>query len=224
MAHNGNNEHKRNQGKTRLAMPSSFGDALRLLFRSETPHPPSPPRHSIVPRQTIRNPPRPEDKFPQTTSRSTETASPIVRFLIANARLKLSATHRKISLLRIPNRERIAFSNHSFSNRRAPGPARHSQLITHHFSSNRNCRSDQDRHPERPSGVEGTQLRQFRNSASGRSRQNSNRNTRFTGFQLTPLTTPLTQFLTATNPRCQFLATRLHRFSFHGIIGLLCSQ
>ena len=66
--------------------------------------------------------------------------------------------------------------------------------------SNRNCRSDQDRHPERPTGVEGTLLRRSENSARGRSHRISNRNSRFTGFSLTPPESAVTHFLTATKP------------------------
>lgn len=95
------------------------------------------------------------------TPRSTETTSSVACFLIANARLILSATHSKISALKISNRERMAFSEHHSPARFTPAPTRHSSLITHHFISNRNIR--------------------------------------FTEFQLTPLTTVLTQFLTATN-------------------------
>jgi hypothetical protein len=198
MAHDGKYEHCRNQGKTRLAIPSRPDYALHPPFQREMPQRASTPRHSIVPPRTIRNPPHPEYEFPQSTSRSNETALPKAHLLSANARLKLSATHSKISPLKTPNRERIALSTRNFSNRSAPDSARHSSLITRHFLSNRNSR--------------------------------------ITGFHLTPLTTILTQFLTATNTHfwrtrgSRTLALMLpaphhsHHFSFHGIIGLLCSQ
>jgi hypothetical protein len=140
MAHGDKNEHKRNQGKPRLAIPSHPGHAPSLLFQCETPKFASAQRDRLVRPRTIRHPLNDNHKFPRRTSRSTETASPIAHFLIANARLKLIATHSKISPLKIPNREQIAFSNRNFSNRRAPGFARHSSLSTRHFFSNRNSR------------------------------------------------------------------------------------
>jgi hypothetical protein len=199
MAHEGTNEHKRNQGKTRLAIRSRRNHSRCSLpphgssLLASTPH-----RHSIGPRR-FPNKTRHLDEFSRSATRPTETTSLMAHFLIANARLKLTATHSKINPLKTPNRERIAFSTRNFSNRRTPGSARHSSFITRQFLSNRNSR--------------------------------------ITGFQLTPLATVLTQFLTATNPpfsRLSFFVPSsplltsqphlLHQFSFHGIIGLLCLQ
>src|SRR5580700_10635654 len=161
MAHDDKDEHKRNQRKTRLATCSRRNQSRCSIPPNDSSLRASTPRHRIVGFRRFRNKTRHQDEFPRTASRSTETASPAAHFLIANARLELSATHRKISPLRISNRERIAFFHCNSSNRRTPAPAHHPSLITCHFFSNRN--------------------------------------TRFTRFHLTPLTTILTQFLTATN-------------------------
>ena len=140
MAHVCKNEHKRDHGTTRLAISSRRDHSRCLVTPNDSSH-----RASALRR----------------TPRSTETTTSVACFLIANARLILSATHSKISALKISNRERMAFSDHHSPARFTPAPTRHSSLITHHFISNRNIR--------------------------------------FTEFQLTPLTTVLTQFLTATN-------------------------
>ena len=199
MPHDDKNEHRRNQGKPRLAIRSRRNHSRCSLPANDSSRRNSTSRHRIVGVKRFRNKTRVQDKFPRTTSRSTETASPEAHFLIANARLKLTPTHRKTSPLKISNRERIAFSHRHSPTHSTRSSAHHSSLITRHFFPNRNSR--------------------------------------FTGFHLTPLATILTQFLTATNtrfcrtqhpqrlpPRCLLLTTRLHHFSFHGIIGLLCSQ
>src|SRR5579862_70991 len=104
-----------------------------------------------------------------------QTPSPTsaTKFLIANLELEFRVTRSKQSTEAKANRKKIAILQTDFS-----------VVLTSSPFSNRNCRSDQDRHPERPTGVEGSQqrrygqLRQYGNSASGRSRQFSNRNCR----------------------------------------------
>jgi hypothetical protein len=96
------------------------------------------------------------------------------KFLIANLELEFRVTHSKQSTEAKSNRKKIAILQTDFS-----------VALTSSPFSNRNCRSDQDRHPERPTGVEGSHLRHYGNFASGRSRQISNRNSRFTGFHST---------------------------------------
>ena len=96
------------------------------------------------------------------------------KFLIANLELEFRVTRSKQRTEAKSNRKKIAISETDFSVVRTSSPF-----------SNRNCRSDQDRHPKRPSAVEGTQLRQYGNSARGRSDQISNRNSRLTGFKST---------------------------------------
>ncbi len=68
-------------------------------------------------------------------------------FLIANPRLEFRLTHTKQSSLIFSNRERIAICRVVF----VPGGRSFSSSV-----NDRNWRSVQDRHPERPSGVEGT--------------------------------------------------------------------
>ena len=106
--------------------------------------------------------------------RPTPASTSATKFLIANLELEFRVTRSKQRTEAKSNRKKIAISETDFSVVRTSSPL-----------SNRNCRSDQDPHPERPSGVEGSQLRRYGNSSSGRSRQFSNRNTRFTGFHST---------------------------------------
>jgi hypothetical protein len=107
-------------------------------------------------------------------------------FLIANPRLEMCTSCSKQRTAAESNRERIAIRPRNFlpATRHSlilRPPSAQRSLITS-TTSNRNCRSDQDRHPERPSGVEGVS---WRHSASGRSRQISNRNSRSAGFHST---------------------------------------
>jgi len=166
MAHAGKSEHKRNQGNPRLAIRSRANHSRCPLPANDSSLRPSTPRHRIVGFRQFPNKTRHPDEFPRSATRPTESGSLIAHFLIANARLKLIATHSKISPLKIPNRERIAFSQRNSSTNCTRSSANHSSLITRHFFSNRN--------------------------------------TRFTGFQLTPLAPILTQFLTATNTHSRF--------------------
>jgi len=106
--------------------------------------------------------------------RPTPASTSATKFLIANLELEFRVTRSKQRTEAKSNRKKIAISETDFSVVRTSSPF-----------SNRNCRSDQDRHPKRPSGVEGTQLRQYGNSARGRSDQISNRNSRLTGFKST---------------------------------------
>jgi len=118
------------------------------------------------------------------------TPSPsTTKFLIANLELEFRVTRSKQRIEAKSNRKKIAISQSDFSDlvtrhSLALRPPSAKGLLATEFS-NRNCRSDQDRHPERPSGVEGSHLRRYGNFASGRSRQISNRNSRFTGFHST---------------------------------------
>src|SRR5579862_6982499 len=152
-----------------------------------------------------------------------QTPSPTsaTKFLIANLELEFRVTRSKQSTEAKANRKKIAILQTDFS-----------VVLTSSPSSNRNCRSDQDRHPERPTGVEGSQLRRYGNSSSGRSRQFSNRNSRFTGFHSTcskqttkqnsnrnkngisAVSTSLARhaFLPA-SPPCCLAATRLTRYN-----------
>src|SRR5579862_4065967 len=105
--------------------------------------------------------------------RPTPASTSATKFLIANLELEFRVTRSKQRTEAKSNRKKIAILQTDFS-----------VVLTSSPFSNRNCRSDQDRHPERPTGVEGSQqrrygqLRQYGNSASGRSRQFSNRNCR----------------------------------------------
>ena len=73
--------------------------------------------------------------------------------LIANLELEFRVTRSKQSTEAKANRKKIAILQTDFS-----------VVLTSSAFSNRNCRSDQDPHPERPSGVEGSQLRRYGNS------------------------------------------------------------
>jgi hypothetical protein len=73
--------------------------------------------------------------------------------LIANLELEFRVTRSKQSTEAKANRKKIAILQTGFS-----------VVLTSSAFSNRNCRSDQDPHPERPSGVEGSQLRRYGNS------------------------------------------------------------
>ena len=106
--------------------------------------------------------------------RQTPSPTSATRFLIANLELEFRVTCSKQRTEAKSNRKKIAISQSHFS-----------VVLTSSPFSNRNCRSDQDRHPELPSGIEGSHLRQYGNFASGRTRQISNRNSRFTGFHST---------------------------------------
>src|ERR1700723_292445 len=73
--------------------------------------------------------------------------------LIENARLRSKLTSNDSSQLQISNRERMAISRRTLSHPsgfdpQTPGPRK----------SNRKCRCVQHRHPERPTGVEGSLL------------------------------------------------------------------
>jgi hypothetical protein len=98
---------KDTKGSFRLAICSRLNHARRPLFQPESSSA-FDPRRSIGRLRKIRNKPRPEGNFPRSALLTAETAPLTAHFLIANARLKFKVSHRKISPLKISNRERIA--------------------------------------------------------------------------------------------------------------------
>ena len=106
--------------------------------------------------------------------RQTPSPTSTTKFLIANLELEFRVSCSKQRTEAESNRKKIAILQTDFS-----------VVLTSSPFSNRNCRSDQDRHPERPPGAEGSHLRQYGNFASGRTRQISNRNSRLAGFHST---------------------------------------
>jgi hypothetical protein len=142
--------------------------------------------------------------------------SRLTEFLIANPRLKFSATHRRSSPVKISTRERRAISRFNSSTRMFP--------VRAHYSSP-DC-------PERAHG----QRRATRHCPSATHHRFSNRYIRNFKISTTPALPTLTQFLIGTKSRSRQIApfvrclrfelyrcTRKQAFSIHGIIGFLCS-
>src|ERR1700719_4819 len=114
MAHDDKNR-KDTKGSFRLAICSRLNHARRPLFQPESSSCASDPRRRIGRLRKIRNKPRPEGKFPRSALLTAETALVTAHFLIANARLEFRVSGRKISQLKISNREPIAIFDLDFS-------------------------------------------------------------------------------------------------------------
>ena len=110
---------------------------LRIRSRLNPPCPPLPQRKRSQPNSSLRSvtaKPRQSANYnPQT---SIEITPLTAHFLIANPRLSFSVTHRKISPLKISNRERIAIfhSPRLTATLSTRSSGFHSSLITRHSS------------------------------------------------------------------------------------------
>jgi hypothetical protein len=109
MAHDGKNEHKRNRGKARLAIPSRSNYSQDVIPPNDSSNHASTPRHSTTRPGTVRNPRHHKDKSPRRSPRATEIASIRAYFLIYGSAIKTLRKLPQISNLQIPNRR---FSGH----------------------------------------------------------------------------------------------------------------
>ena len=204
MAHDDKNR-KDTKGSFRLAICSRFNHACRPLFQPESSSCASDPRRRIGRLRKIRNKPRPEGKFPRSALLTAEIAPLTACFSNRKSGIRISHNPQRMNTLQISNRKKIAIFH-------LTKWRRHSCLCA--FAKSR----VQAIAPVASLAANSSQPALTFLIANARLES-----------PITRDKSPLCKFLIAnglrffiSNPDAIGSASQ-HRFSFHGIIGFLCS-